>query len=120
MEQLGKFMVFDVTPQKEVVWKYKVPGGAEMRQVRGLSRGNTLICASSNHVVLEVNPAKEIVWKCELPFPYLAQRLPNGNTLISSGEGYGKKGWYLIEVDSAGKTIWKYGGDDAPDDQQLR
>ncbi|GDY05455.1 hypothetical protein LBMAG51_02420 [Phycisphaerae bacterium] len=116
----GNHTVVDVTPQKEVVWKYEVPGGADMRQVRRLPTGNTLICASSNHVVLEVNPAKEIVWKYELPFPYLAERLPNGNTLISSGEGNGKKGWYLIEVDSAGKTVWKYGGEGAPDDQQLR
>ncbi len=116
----GNHTVIDVTPDKKVVWKYDVPKGAQMRQVRRLENGNTLICASSTHVVLEVNPAKEIVWKYELPFPYLAQRLENGHTLISSGEGAGKQGYYLIEVDAEGKTIWKYGGDDAPADQKLQ
>ncbi len=115
----GTHTIIDVTPDKEVVWKYDVPGKAGMRQVRRLTNGNTLICASSNNIVLEVNPAKEVVWKYELPFPYLAQRLENGNTLISSGDGAGKKGYYLIEVDKDGKTVWKYGGDEAPKDEQL-
>jgi streptogramin lyase len=111
--------ILDVTPGKEVVWRYDVPGKPSMRQVRRLANGNTLICASSNHVVLEVNPAKEIVWRYELPFPYLAQRQENGNTLISSGAGAGKKGYFLIEVDPMGQTVWKYGGDETPADEQL-
>lgn len=111
--------ILDIAPDKEVVWRYDVPGKPAMRQVRRLANGNTLICASSNHVVLEVNPAKEIVWQYELPFPYLAQRLENGNTLISSGAGAGKHGYFLIEVDPAGKTVWKYGGDDAPAEEKL-
>ena len=115
----GAHTVIDVTPTKEVVWQYDVPGKAGMRQVRRLANGNTLICASTAHVVLEVSPEKQVVWKYELPFPYLAQRLANGNTLISSGEGAGQKGYYLIEVDSAGQTVWKYGGADAPKDEQL-
>jgi streptogramin lyase len=111
--------VVEVSPDKQVVWKYDVPGNPSMRQVRRLDNGNTLICASSQHVVLEVNPAKEIVWRYELPFPYLAQRLENGDTLISSGAGAGKKGYFLIEVDPAGKTVWKYGGDGAAAEEQL-
>lgn len=115
----GAHTVIDVTPDKQVVWKYDVPNKAGMRQVRRLANGNTLICAAGNHVVLEVNPAKEIVWRYEVPFPYLAERLANGNTLISSGEGAGQKGYYLIEVDPAGKTVWKYGGAEAPKEEQL-
>jgi outer membrane protein assembly factor BamB len=115
----GAHTVIDVTPDKKVVWQYDVPNKASMRQVRRLANGNTLICASSNHVVLEVNTAKQVVWKYELPFPYLAERLANGHTLISSGEGSGKQGDYLIEVDADGKTVWKYGGADAPKEQRL-
>lgn len=115
----GAHAILDVTPDKQVVWRYDVPGSPAMRQVRRLDNGNTLICASSHHVVLEVNPAKEIVWRYELPFPYLAQRQANGNTLISSGAGAGKKGYFLIEVDPAGRTVWKYGGDEAPAEEQL-
>lgn len=115
----GAHTVLIVTPSKEVVWKYEVPDKAAMRQVRALDNGNLLICASGKHTVLEVNPAKEIVWKYEVPFPYLAQRLENGNTLISSGAGAGQKGYFLIEVDASGKTIWKYGGVDGPSEELL-
>ena len=115
----GTNTIIDVTPDKKIVWKYEVPGKANMRMVRRLENGNTLICASSNHVVLEVNPEKEIVWKYELPFPYLAERLDNGDTLISSGAGAGKQGYYLIQVDKDGKPVWKYGGEDAPEEEQL-
>ena len=115
----GMHAILDVTPDKQVAWRYDVPGKPSMRQVRRLANGNTLICASSQHAVIEVTPAKEIVWRYELPFPYLAQRLESGNTLISSGAGAGKKGYYLVEVDPAGKTVWKYGGDDAAADEQL-
>jgi outer membrane protein assembly factor BamB len=115
----GAHAVLIVNPAKEVVWRYEVPDKAGMRQVRALGNGNILICASSKHTVLEVNPAMEIVWKYELPFPYLAQRLENGNTLISSGAGAGQKGYFLTEVDAGGKTVWKYGGVDAPKEEQL-
>src|SRR5437899_2612557 len=81
--------------------------------------GNTLICASTEDAVIEVDKDKKVVWRYELPFPYLATRLPNGNTLISSGNGYGSPtGFFVIEVDKDGKTVWKYGGDDAPADQK--
>jgi outer membrane protein assembly factor BamB len=115
----GAHAILDVAPDKQVVWRYDVPGKPVMRQVRRLANGNTLICASSAHVVLEVNPDKELVWRYELPFPYLAQRLENGNTLISSGAGAGKKGYFLIEVDPAGQTVWKYGGEEVPANEQL-
>ncbi len=49
-----------------------------------------------------------------------APRLANGDTIISSGDGYGsKQGFFVIEVDKDGKTVWQYGGKDAPDDQKL-
>ena len=106
----GTHTVMDITPDKKVVWKYDVPGGANMRMVRRLENGNTLICASSSNVVIEVNPQKEIVWKYKVPFPYLAERLENGDTLISSGDGAGQRGYFLIQVDNEGNTVWKYGG----------
>ena len=115
----GTHTVMDITPDKKVVWKYDVPGGANMRMVRRLENGNTLICASSSNVVIEVNPKKEIVWKYKVPFPYLAERLENGDTLISSGDGAGQRGYFLIQVDSDGNTVWKYGGEDAPKEEQL-
>jgi hypothetical protein len=70
--------------------------------------------------VMEVSPDKKVVWPYALPFPYLATRLANGHTIISSGDGYGSpQGFFVIEVDKDGKTVWKYGGADAPADQKL-
>jgi hypothetical protein len=121
----GTHAVIELNGKNEEIWRFEVPNGNHrprptMRQVRRLANGNTLICASTEDEVWEVTPEKKIVWRYKIPFPYLATRLDNGNTLISSGDGYGSpRGYYLIEVDRAGQTVWKYGGDDAPADQKL-
>ncbi len=121
----GTHAVIELNEKNEEVWRFDVPNNNNrphptMRQVRRLANGNTLICASTEDEVWEVTPQKEIVWRYKIPFPYLATRLENGNTLISSGDGYGSpRGYYLIEVDKDGKTIWKFGGEDAPADQKL-
>jgi outer membrane protein assembly factor BamB len=122
----GKHAVFEINDKGEEVWRFDVPNNNQrqqptMRQVRRLANGNTLICASTEDEVWEVSPEKKIVWRYKIPFPYLATRLPDGNTLISSGDGYGSpRGYYLIEVDKDGQAVWKYGGADAPADQQLK
>lgn len=121
----GRRCVIEINEKKEIIWQFDVANSNNrptptMRQVRRLENGNTLICASTEDEVIEVSPKKEIVWRYKLPFPYLATRLPNGNTLISSGDGYGSpRGFYVIEVDAKGNTVWKYGGEDAPEDQRL-
>src|SRR5262249_25124582 len=110
----GQHCVLEVNPKGEVIWRFDVPNNNHrpnptMRQMRRLANGNTLICASTEDEVWEVTPQKQVVWRYKLPFPYLATRLESGNTLISSGTGYGSaKGYFLIEVDGDGKTVWKY------------
>jgi Mal s 1 allergenic protein-like len=121
----AKHRIVEIDADKKIVWTFDVPNSNHrptptMRQVRRLDNGNTLICASTLDKVIEVSPSRQIVWEYALPFPYLATRLPNGHTLISSGSGYGSpQGYFVIEVDHDGKTVWKYGGDDAPADQKL-
>ena len=40
--------------------------------------------------------------------------------MVSSRDGYGSpQGFFVIEVDKEGKTVWKYGGAEAPKDQKL-
>jgi outer membrane protein assembly factor BamB len=118
--------VIESDKEGKVVWRYDVANTNKrprptMRQMRRLENGNTLICTSTEDEVIEVNQAKEIVWRYKLPFPYLATRLENGNTLISSGTGYGSPvGYFLVEVNPKGEVVWKYGGADAPPDQQLK
>jgi outer membrane protein assembly factor BamB len=121
----GKHQLLELDEKGQIIWTFDVPNDNKrptptMRQVRRLDTGNTLICASTEDKVIEVSPDKKVVWSYALPFPYLATRLANGNTLISSGEGYGSPtGFFVIEVDKDGKTVWQYGGKDAPDDQKL-
>jgi hypothetical protein len=118
--------VIEVDAADKVVWRYDVANNNKrpdptMRQMRRLPNGNTLICTSTEDEVIEVAPDKSIVWRYKLPFPYLATRLDNGNTLISSGSGYGSPaGYYLVEVDPKGSVVWKYGGADSPPDQRLK
>ncbi len=122
----GQMAVIEVDADKKEVWRFDVPNtnkrpNPTMRQMRRLPNGNTLICASTEDEVIEVAPDKSIVWRYKLPFPYLATRFDNGNTLISSGTGYGSKvGYFLVEVDPKGEVVWKYGGSDAPVDQHLK
>jgi hypothetical protein len=121
----GTMRVIELDKDKKVIWEFAVPNDNKrpaptMRQVRRLENGNTLIAASTEDKVIEVNKEGKVVWSYALPFPYLATRLPNGNTLISSGNGYGSPtGYFVIEVDPAGKTVWKYGGADASAEQKL-
>ena len=122
----GRHVVLELDEHDREIWRFDVPNNNKrpqptMRQVRRLANGNTLICASTEDEVLEVTPEKKIAWRYKVPYPYLATRLENGNTLISSGAGYGSpRGYYLIEVDRDGRTVWKFGGDDAPKDQKLK
>jgi hypothetical protein len=117
--------VIEIDENKKIVWSYDVPNSNNrarqtMRRVRRLPNGNTIIAASSLDKVIEISPVGKIVWQYAIPFPCLATRLANGNTLISSGEGTGSpRGFFVIEIDQAGKAIWKYGGEEAPADQKL-
>jgi hypothetical protein len=86
---VGRMKVVEFDKDKKPVWEFAVPNDNKrprptMRQVRRLDNGNTLICASTEDKVIEVSPDKKVVWSYALPFPYLATRLPGGNTLISS------------------------------------
>ena len=90
----GQMAIIEVDADNKVVWRYDVLNANKrpnptFRQIRRLPNGNTLISASTEDEVIEVAPDKSIVWRYKLPFPYLATRFENGNTLISSGTGYG-------------------------------
>ncbi len=114
----GKHQVLELDENDQIIWTFDVPNDNKrptptMRQVRRLDNGDTLICASTEDKVMEVSPDKKVVWSYALPFPYLATRLADGDTIISSGDGYGsKQGFFVIEVDRDGKTVWQYGGKD--------
>ena len=83
-------------------------------------RGNTLITEFGGNQtinggrVIEVDNAGNIVWeKTELSMPMDAERLSNGNTLITI---YGDQ--LVIEVDNAGNIVWEKAGLTEPMDAE--
>lgn len=105
----------------EIVWKLGAPPLAGQHAPTPLANGNILIFDNGPHRldhtfpfsrVIEVNPAtNEIMWKYQeanlhnfySPRISNAQRLPNGNTLISEGF-FGR----FFEVTSEGDVVWEY------------
>jgi hypothetical protein len=104
-----------------VVWKLGPPTLAGQHAPTPLANGNILIFDNGAHRlddplpfsrVIEVNPAtKDIVWTYQdrpvsnffTPRMGNAQRLPNGNTLITEAS-FGR----LFEVTTDGEIVWEY------------
>jgi outer membrane protein assembly factor BamB len=116
--QLLDKVVREYTPAGKIVWEFKTPDEPKeswpFTAIR-LSNGHTLInCTHGNHVI-EVNRHGKIVWQltnADLPSPLLkdpcgAQRLPNGNTVITSYAA-GDQTVKLIEVNRKKKVVWTY------------
>ncbi len=79
-----------------------------------LKHGNTLVTLTHGNRVVELNSNGQILWEVNntlydedpLVDPCGAQRLPNGNTVITS---YGaQKGIKIFEVDSNKNIVWTY------------
>lgn len=100
------------TLERKLLWEYR-PSGAglfEPFSLQGLENGNVLIASRSNEV-LEVTRAGRVVWSYtrlndnpDLVNVYSAQRLPNGNTLITD-----RRADFVIEVNPAKEIVWRYG-----------
>jgi len=105
----------------KILWKLGPPTVAGQHAPTLLANGNILIFDNGVHRlddpmpysrVIEVNPAtKEIVWKYQdkpawnffSPRMGIAQRLPNGNTLITESS-FGR----FFEVTTEGELVWEY------------
>ena len=148
--------VIEITPEKEIVFRYEPPTGMEgsytcqrlpngntligengsakvkeiapdgsvafelqtqlkkndphhqMRYVRKLATGNYLVCHSGDHLVREYTPNGEITWEYATPnIAFCAERLSNGNTIISSLD-------QITEVSPKGKTVWEFKKSELP------
>lgn len=111
--------LLEVDPQGKIVRQVRLlPEGANgghayMRNARWLANGNYLVCLYGQEVVREIDPQGRVVR--EIPAaggPHSAARLPNGNTLIACGDKH-KQG-QVIEVDPAGRTVWRVGTEELP------
>jgi hypothetical protein len=116
--QLLDKVVREYTPHGQVAWEYRTPETpAEswpFTAIR-LENGNTLVNCTHGNMTVEVSPFGQILWKLDnasLPEPLLkdpcgAQRLANGNTVITS-YGAGDQKVKLLEVTREKKLVWTY------------
>lgn len=82
-----------------------------------LNNGNTLIGCTNGNRVIEVDRDGKIVWKLDnqdIGEPLLddacgVQRLPNGNTVVTSYHAKGKA-VKLLEVNREKQVVWRYSG----------
>ncbi|MEC9094190.1 MAG: hypothetical protein VX438_15885 [Planctomycetota bacterium] len=82
-----------------------------------LKNGNTVIACTNGNRLIEVDPQGKTVWKVDnqdigenlFDDACGAQRLPNGNTVISSYHATGQK-VKLFEVTRDKKIVWRYSG----------
>ncbi|MDR1270862.1 MAG: hypothetical protein LBK82_15210 [Planctomycetaceae bacterium] len=80
-----------------------------MRWVRKLLNGNYLVCHSGDHLVREYTPKSETIWEQNVPnIAFAAERLENGNTLISSLD-------QITEFDPTGNSVWEFKKSELPD-----
>jgi hypothetical protein len=111
--QLLDKVVREYTPAGKIVWEVHTPNWP-FTAIR-LANGNTLIDCTYGHEVIEVDPAGRTVWNLsnnDLPKALIkdacgGQRLPNGNTVITS-YGIGADQTKLLEVTPDKKVVWIY------------
>jgi hypothetical protein len=114
-QQIDK-VVREYTAEGQIVWEFRSPdepkGCMPFTAIR-LPDGHTLITLSSGNLVVETDPEGKIVWQLsneDLPTPLLkvpcgAQRLSNGNTVITSYHA-DEQTVKLLEVTRDKKIVW--------------
>lgn len=109
--------VVELSPKKEIVWKYEAKpkegykGRIEIHAFQRLADGNTMVAESGNSRIVEVNPKGEIVKTVPLTVKKsdahrdtrMVRKLANGNYLVChEAEGC------VREYDDSGKVVWEY------------
>jgi outer membrane protein assembly factor BamB len=99
---------------------------SDTRLVRKIASGNYLVAQESDGFVREYDASGAVVWEYEVPLfgrerkgghgpeafgnaVFSAERLPNGNTLIGTGNGHS-----VLEVTPAREIVWKVEQNDLP------
>lgn len=97
--------------ERKILWQYRAPGeDFDPFSADVLPSGNVLVASRSNEV-FEITRGGRVVWSYtrlddnpDLSNINAAQRLPNGNTLITD-----RRADFVIEVNPAKKVVWRYG-----------
>ncbi len=106
-------LVREYMPRGQVVWEAKTPGWA-FTAIR-LDDGNTLVGCTMAHTVVELDRSGKIIWQVtndDLPGRPLndccgVQRLPNGNTVITSYRAPAGE-VRLTEITREKKIVWQH------------
>ncbi len=115
------------TIQHEFAYQVQRPSPhRDVRMAHRLDNGNTLICHEEEGRVSEYAPDGKIVWEYRVPLfdqqprpghgpeawgnqVFNALRLPNGHTLMTTGNGHG-----VLEVTPEGEIVWAVHQHDLP------
>jgi outer membrane protein assembly factor BamB len=115
------------TLKREIKLKINNPSiHSGTRLARKITKGNYLVAHESDGFVREYDTSGAVVWEYEVPLfgrepkgghgpeafgnsLFSAVRLPNGNTLIGTGNGHS-----VIEVTPAKEIVWKVEQNDLP------
>jgi hypothetical protein len=99
----------------------KSGGHVFMRNARVLSNGHYLCTHYGAGVVREYDAEGKQVLEIKAPGgPHSVARLPNGNTLIATGDAKGEKECKVFEADPQGKTVWEITNADLPAEIRLK
>jgi len=109
-------VVREYAPDARIAWEVKTPHWP-FTAIR-LPNGHTLINCTAGNLTIEVDAQGKIVWQIsneDLPKPLIndacgGQRLPNGNTVLTSYH-IGVNRTKLIEVTPEKKVVWTYTDD---------
>jgi len=112
--------LLEVAPDLKIVKEIRLlppgknGGHGYMRNARKLANGHYLVAHYGAQVVKEYDADGKVLREIPAPGgPHSVVRLPNGNTIISCGDGAGK-GHTVFEVDGTGKIVWQVAGDELP------
>ncbi len=120
----GRSRIIEVSPSNEITHEVKLQvskpdAHRDTRLVRKLENGNYLVCHEGDGLVREYRTDGSTAWEYAVPLfdrkpapghgveafgnqCFAALRLPNGNTLISTGNGHS-----IIEVTPEKQIAWK-------------
>lgn len=111
--------LLELTPELQVVKEVRLlPAGSDgghvfLRNCRQLDNGDYLVTHYGQQKVRQYDGQGNCVWEAAAPGgPHTAVRLPNGHTLIGTGDL--RKDPRLIEVDAEAKVVWELGNQDLP------
>jgi hypothetical protein len=110
----AKVIVMDIS-DSHIVKQFEIPTGnpdkvhPQFRHARLTPAGTLLVAHLDSGRVVEYDAEGKSVWSiADLPGAWAAQRLPDGNTLITSARNF------VHEVNPRGETVWAYLPSDTP------